>query len=143
VATSKYNQRTIDYVRQHGFEIESVERYNAFTRRRSDLFNIVDYIGIDGRRLLGIQSTSYNHKSDHKLKILAEPATKKWLQSNAKLVLITWRKNKQGTRYLPADVISFELDVGQNVITRQLQSLGEIDQEPVASVGLQQTGQGR
>jgi hypothetical protein len=96
-----YNSKTLDYARKEGYEIGRVEAYNSFTRKRSDLFGIIDYVGLClGMPLIGIQSTGPTGLYSHHKTIITEPLTIVWLASGCRLVLISWRKNPKG-RYFP------------------------------------------
>lgn len=64
--------------------------------RRVDLFNIIDILAIKPGEILGVQSTSWAARQKHlvKLKSVEAENTKAWLESGAKLQLITWKKVK-------------------------------------------------
>lgn len=92
-----YNDLTIKFLKNKGYVVERVERYNAFTRKRHDAFGIIDYIALKEGEILGVQSTGVNGKSIHKKTILSHKLTKTWLEAGGKLLLICWRK--RGYRY--------------------------------------------
>ena len=117
----KYNQKTLKYLRETlgVIHVDGVEQYNSFTRKKKDLFNIIDYLGMSPGLLVGVQSTSYNGKSARKKKIMKEneEITKVWLSSGAHLWLFSWKK--VGHRYVP-DGLLFELDREGAVISKPL-----------------------
>ncbi len=93
------SSRTLAYIREEGYIVDSVERYNQFTKHRSDLFGIIDYIAINGKELIGIQSCGVAF-SEHKKKMLKSSLSELWLKSGNKLLLIGWRKLKKGGKLL-------------------------------------------
>lgn len=50
--------RTLAKLRADGYTAEVVERWNAYTRTRHDLFNIIDVLAVRGSETLGIQCTA-------------------------------------------------------------------------------------
>ena len=95
---SSYTERTLEYYRELGFEIGNVERYfyqNGVRSKTYDLFGVIDLIAIKaGMPVIGVQSTSDGEHTEHRKKILAEPLAKLWLQTGARLHLISWKKRK-------------------------------------------------
>ena len=86
--------RTLDLLRKRGIECGVVERYNQFTKRRHDLFGVIDIIGMSSYGIFGIQSCGQAF-SEHKKKILGSDKAFQWLQSGGELILIGWRKLKK------------------------------------------------
>lgn len=72
----------------------TVERYNAFSGRKTDLFNIIDCVALTSRGIVGIQTCSSDF-SEHVKKLMDEEEvnTRKWLTTpGTRLLLIGWRK---------------------------------------------------
>lgn len=62
--------RTLKWCRDKGFDpVQVVEHWNAFSRKRNDLFKFVDVLGILGNQTFGIQTTSRGNMSARKKKI--------------------------------------------------------------------------
>jgi len=85
--------RSLKYYRDLNYYCWMVERYNSFTKRRTDLFNIIDIIAID-KDTIGIQSCGQAF-SEHDHKIMESPYREAWLQAGNRLILIGWRKVKK------------------------------------------------
>lgn len=83
-------KRTLDKVRKHGWDVQVVERYCQFSKRRIDLFGVVDLVAMDGNSIIGIQSTSGSNFANRITKILAEPRAKRWIESGARLFVHGW-----------------------------------------------------
>ena len=94
MARTKATPRTLLFLRTLGWNYWPVERYNAFSGRKTDLFNIIDYLVITSRSTIGIQSCAGDYAA-HVKKITEEEIdqTVAWLTDpNRKLFLIGWRK---------------------------------------------------
>ena len=82
-----------------------VERFNTFTKRRHDLFGVIDIVALDPTEhsILGIQATGGdggNHAA-RRTKILAEPRALEWLRCGARLQIWSWAKRgERGKRKL-------------------------------------------
>ncbi len=90
--------RTLKYVREQGWEADTVERWIKNPKHpaggfRKDLFGIIDIIALSEKGIVGIQSCGQAF-AEHNRKILAEPMALKWLEKGGILMLIGWRKIK-------------------------------------------------
>ena len=93
--------RTLQYLRDQGFNTWTVERYIRAPHlpgggKRIDLFNIIDLISIDAVRTVGVQSCGMDFAGHHK-KLTEEKLTEttNWLECpHRELWLIGWRKLK-------------------------------------------------
>ena len=83
--------RTLEYIRSQGWEADKVEQYNVYSRRRKDLFNVIDIVALGEKGIIGIQSCGQAY-SEHMQKILNEPLALKWIEKGGHLMLIGWRK---------------------------------------------------
>lgn len=63
------NQQTRKRLEDAGYLCELVEKYNAFSRHKNDLFGFLDWIAIKRDEVLGVQVTSLAHMSDRRKKI--------------------------------------------------------------------------
>lgn len=93
MAVSKYNEKTLTWMKKQGWRIGFASSWNAFSRRRHDLFGFIDYVGLDGQNIFAVQSTSYNDHSPHLHKITGEcrEAAKDWIRGGGEILLISWK----------------------------------------------------
>lgn len=109
-----YTQKTLAYLRDHGWYCQVVERYCSFTHRRKDLFGIIDIVAVKDGQILGVQSTGPNGRSDHRIKMLAAEGSLRWLLAGGELWLMSWRKllvkrGGKARRWQPAiDILKVE-----------------------------------
>lgn len=87
-------QRTLELLRDQGHTPWIVERFNAFSGRRTDLFHIIDILIVVPTGVVGIQSfgTAF---SEHRKKLMEDEAwfTRHWLKGKGnELVMVGWRK---------------------------------------------------
>jgi len=62
-------QRSLAYMRKKNYYAEVVERYNAFTRRKNDLFGFIDIICLGEGQVIGVQTTSSSNMAARVTKI--------------------------------------------------------------------------
>lgn len=86
-------QRTLDLCRKQGWTVQVVERWCSFSRRRIDLFGLIDVLAITGDYTIGIQTTSGSNVSARIKKAKQSPEMVEWLSSpSRKFVIHGWRK---------------------------------------------------
>lgn len=96
-------ERTLKYLKECEHEAWIVERYIYQKRIKIDLFNIIDAISlhpVDG--LIGWQVCGPDYAA-HYRKIVSSKYSKLWLETGAKLTLISWRKllkKRGGKQYI-------------------------------------------
>ena len=73
-----------------------VEYYNAFTKRRHDLFNLFDLLALKRDRIMGVQITSLSNMSSRRNKIAESPYIGRIRESGMEVELMGWFKNKSG-----------------------------------------------
>lgn len=91
---SKATPRTLEMLRSFGWYYWRVESFNAYSGRKTDLFNIIDYLVITPFSTIGIQSCAGDF-APHIRKLAEEEVDKTvaWLKCpNRQLYLIGWRK---------------------------------------------------
>jgi hypothetical protein len=93
---SKPTQRCLKDLKDLGFERQVVERFCIFSKRRIDLFGIIDILAIGQGSVLGVQVTSGSNHAARRTKALAEPRLRKWVGSGARFEL--WSYSKRGER---------------------------------------------
>ena len=92
---SSPTQRSMDLLRERGVFVDKTEHWNAFARRRQDLFGIIDVLGIapDGTTI-AVQTTSASNVSSRIRKIADAPVTVLLRKAGWKIVVHGWRKVK-------------------------------------------------
>lgn len=88
--------RTLNYIREQGWEADKVEQFNAYAGKfgqRKDFLGIIDIIALGEGRIIGIQSCGQAF-AEHDRKILDEPRALRWIECGGRLMLIGWRKVK-------------------------------------------------
>lgn len=92
-------QRTLKTLREDGWLVQVVERWNPYAKIRQDLYGFIDLLAIKRGRILGVQVTSGSSHAARVKKILATEAAILWLESGAELEVRSWRRlGKKGTR---------------------------------------------
>ena len=89
-------QRTLALLRKHGWTVQVVERWCSFSRRRIDLFGVIDVLAINDSLTIGIQTTSGSCVSARIKKSLESDQLVRWLSGqNRKFFVHGWRKLKK------------------------------------------------
>jgi hypothetical protein len=76
---SSPTQRSLAYLRKHGYHVAIVEKWNPYVRIRQDLFGCIDLIAIKPGQTLAVQTTSGSHVSGRADKIRGLEALT-WMQ---------------------------------------------------------------
>ena len=84
--------RSTAHLRDLGYLVATVEHYNAFTKRKHDLFGCIDLLAIGNGETVAVQVTSKGHLSDRKHKIEEAEAYPEMLRSGWRIVLHGWFK---------------------------------------------------
>ena len=77
-----------------GYLVANVEKYNAYTKTRHDLFGCIDLLAIGYKETIAIQTTSKNNMSSRIRKIEDAKALTVMLQSGWRIVVEGWFKSK-------------------------------------------------
>ncbi|QDP54724.1 MAG: hypothetical protein GOVbin2833_13 [Prokaryotic dsDNA virus sp.] len=92
-------QRTLKHMRGMGLLCEVVERWIPQARRRHDLYNIIDILGVgvlDGEpTTIGVQATSRSNHGSRIKKILESDTAEVWLGAGNRLQVVSWGKIKK------------------------------------------------
>ena len=84
-------QRTVDHYTNLGFISCSAESYNAFSGRKHDLFGFIDLVVLARKQgIIGVQVSSISNHLARKKKILSSANAIWWIQSGARIVIMTW-----------------------------------------------------
>ena len=91
---------TRDWLAGMGYINAKVEHYNAYTRRRNDLWGfdrIAFQPSVDG--VLLVQNTTHEHAKERLAKVRANKEAMAWLSQPRRFgVVLGWRKIKDGKR---------------------------------------------
>jgi hypothetical protein len=90
------SQRTVKHLREQGYMVANVEHYNAFTRRKHDLFGVIDLLAIGNGETLAVQVTSKSNMSARIRKIEESEALPEMLRSNWRVIVHGWWKATNG-----------------------------------------------
>jgi hypothetical protein len=89
-------QRTLKHLREQGYPlVQVVERWNAFARKRIDLFGIIDVVAV-GEDIVGVQATSGSNLSARVTKITASDALPVLRKANIRVLVHGWTKRANG-----------------------------------------------
>jgi hypothetical protein len=86
--------RSTALLRERGYIVATVEHYNAFTKRKHDLFGCIDLLAIGNGETVAIQVTSKGHLSERRHKVEEAEAYPEMIRSGWKVVLHGWYKEK-------------------------------------------------
>lgn len=95
-------QRSKQWLIQNGWLPWRVEHYNTFSRKKTDLYNLFDYVAIWDSRLgirsdtmgvSGIQVTTDPSLSAHRLKALSIPYLAHWILACNRMEIHSWDKH--------------------------------------------------
>lgn len=89
--------RSTALLRERGYIVATVEHYNAFTKRKHDLFGCIDLLAIGNGETVAVQVTSKGHLSERRHKVEEAEAYPEMLRSGWKVVLHGWFK--EGNRW--------------------------------------------
>jgi len=92
MSTAGPTERTLKALRKIGYICQVVERWNAFARKRVDLFNFIDIIAIKDDKIVGIQCTSYANHASRKKKILDNEIAPTWIEAGGEIQVWSWKK---------------------------------------------------
>jgi len=84
--------RSTALLRERGYIVATVEHYNAFTKRKHDLFGCIDLLAIGNGETVAVQVTSKPHLSERRHKVEEAEAYPEMLRSGWKVVLHGWYK---------------------------------------------------
>ena len=89
-------ERSLKKMRDDGYLVAVVERWNPHARIRQDLFGIIDLLGIKDGETLAVQTTTLSNMKARILKISESEATPIIRLANWKIEVHGWRKLKSG-----------------------------------------------
>lgn len=98
-------QRSLAYLREEGYTVAIVERWNPHARIRQDLFGFIDLLAIRKGETLAVQVTSTGVSSRIK-KIMESDYLPKVRDAGWRILVHGWRKNSKGRYVLRIEDIS-------------------------------------
>jgi hypothetical protein len=98
---SNTTQRSLAWLRENGYTPTVVEHYNAYARRKFDLYGFIDIVALHPKLpgLLGIQTTTGAHLQDRIRKAKALDTYHLWIACGNRVLFMGWRK--LGGRWAP------------------------------------------
>ena len=81
-------------MRARGYYAETVERYNAFTKRKNDFAGFIDILCLGDGEIVGVQTTSRGHISTRLKKIREHENLPMVLDSGMRVIVQGWQKSK-------------------------------------------------
>ena len=91
-------QRSLAYLRDEGYLVEVVEKWNSFTRTRKDLWGWADLLAIRRGEVLAVQVTSEGVANRVK-KVTESETIGRVREAGVRVEVHGWRKNVKG-RYV-------------------------------------------
>lgn len=91
-------QRALKIYKERRCRVYVAEKWNTFSQIRQDAFGFGDLLVIDkpNKQILLVQVTSGNNHNTRKIKISKIQAAKDWLDSGGKIVVMSFKKLKNG-----------------------------------------------
>jgi hypothetical protein len=103
---SSPTQRSLAYLRDIGYEVEVVERWNPFAKRRQDLFGFVDILCVKDGETLGVQTTSDSNVAARIRKIEDSPMLFALRRAGWRIEVHGWKRDKSGSWRLRVEDVS-------------------------------------
>jgi len=90
---STLTARTRKALEEEGYLVATVEYYNAFSKRKHDLFGCFDLLAISPGHRVFVQVTSDSNASSRRGKILSSPYFDRFVSAGFSILLSTWSKD--------------------------------------------------
>lgn len=100
---SSPTQRSKAYLEKQGYRVAITEHWCPFSRRRKDLFGVIDMLCLKGSETLAVQTTSGSNVSARVKKIAESDAIADIRSAGWSVHVHGWRKNAKG-RYVLTEV---------------------------------------
>ncbi len=84
--------RSKEWLRDHGWIEDTVERFEHHSRVKQDFFGVIDIIAVRGASTLGIQACSTKDFPAHRTKCLQEKRLREWLKGDRRFEIQAWSK---------------------------------------------------
>jgi len=89
-------QRSLALLRERGYLVAVVERWNPHVRIRQDLYGFIDLLAIRPLEIIGVQTTSGDHVAERVAKVKAHPNYERIIESGMLVFVHGWSKLKAG-----------------------------------------------
>jgi hypothetical protein len=97
--------RTVHRLKDEGWPlVQVVEHYNAFTKRKHDLFGIIDVMAVGDKGILMVQVTSRGNMSSRIRKIADSEAIDHLRDADIQIIVEGWDKHKGRWRSKITDI---------------------------------------
>ena len=90
------NSRTVALLESRGYKCDITESYNAFTKRKKDLFHIFDILAVGNGETVGVQITSKSNMSSRVKKISESEYLPELIRSKWRILVLGWYKQPNG-----------------------------------------------
>jgi len=88
------SQRTKHFLEEKGYTLWKTEHWNQFARKKVDMWNVCDFVGLKDGETYCFQATGADVQ-DHIKKIQENPYTEQLQKCNWLIYLLSWRKLKK------------------------------------------------
>jgi len=92
-------QQSLALLRQTCDAVQVVERWCPFSRRRIDLFGVIDILALRGEETIAVQTTAWSSTSARIKKIAESEHIAAMRNAGWRILVHGWRKNKKTNRY--------------------------------------------
>lgn len=99
MAKQSPTSRSIEVLKEQGYTVAIVERWNPHARIRQDLFGFIDILAIRRDETLAVQATA-SGVSDRIKKIMASELLPKVREAGWKIQVWGWRKSAKTNKYV-------------------------------------------
>lgn len=90
-------ERTLNWLREHGYDAAVTEKWNQWAKVRQDLFGFIDVMAVSDNHMIAIQCTDGSHHAEHVAPIL-ESSIARRLAYHMDIEIWSWRKGLTGER---------------------------------------------
>lgn len=84
--------KSMAVLREAGYLVEKVERWNAFSRTKADLFQIADLVALGDDEVVFVQVTSASNHAARRTKIADHENTGRIRKAGVRILLHSWAK---------------------------------------------------
>ena len=91
------NNRSKQYLEKRGCIVDKTEHWNAFAKKRNDLFGVFDLLVLgtyELKGITGVQVTSKSNMAARIKKITDSEKANRWLECGGKITVHGWYKEK-------------------------------------------------
>ena len=92
-------QLTLRELKKATEHVQVVERWCPFSRRRKDLFEVIDVLALVGNETVAVQTTSWANVSARAKKMAECKHLPAMREAGWKILIHGWRKSKSTNRY--------------------------------------------